>query len=118
MTITLDPEVILNNLIKGLGNRLFFCIITSENGVVIKSYINENEFNKAAIGVNISQLYELAEEITESIGIHHPDFNIIHSDNFYIISIKLVDRIIILLTHDQVNINEVFEIINKSTMPD
>jgi len=118
MAVTLNLEAILNNLIKGLGTKVFFIIITSENGVVIKSYINEDEFNKAAIGVNISQLYELAEEITEEVGIHTPDFNIIHSDNFYIISIKLIDRIIILLTQDQVNINEVFEIINKSTIPD
>ena len=118
MTLSLNPELILNNLIKGLGAKVFFILITSENGVVIKSYINEDEFNKAAIGVNISQLYETAEEVTEEIGIHTPDFNIIHSDNFYIISIKLVDRIIILLTQDQVNINEVFEIINKSTIPD
>jgi len=118
MTVSLNPELILNNLIKGLGTRVFFILITSENGVVMKSYINEDEFNKAAIGVNISQLYEIAEEITEDLGIHTPDFNIIHSDNFYIISIKIMERLIILLTQDQVNINEVFEIINKSTIPD
>ena len=116
MTLTLNPELILNNLIKGLGSKLFFALFTSENGVVIKSYINEDEFNKAAIGVNISQLYETAEEVIEEIGIHTPDFCIIHSDNFYVISIKLVNRIIILLTQDQVDINEVFEIINKSTI--
>ena len=64
------------------------------------------------------KIYEIAEEVTNEIGIHTPDFNIIHSDNFYIISIKIMERIIILLTQDQVNISNVFEIINKSTIPD
>jgi predicted regulator of Ras-like GTPase activity (Roadblock/LC7/MglB family) len=112
----LDLDLILKNLIAGMDKKAYFILITTENGVVMKSYINEDEFNKASISVNISQLYEIAEEVTEEIGIHAPDFNIIHSDNFYIISIKIMERIIILLTQDQVEINKVFEIINKSTM--
>jgi len=118
MTVSLNLDLILKNLIEGLEKQAYFILITSENGVVLKSYINEDEFNKASISVNISQLYEIAEEITDEIGIHKPDFNIIHSDNFYIISIKIMERIIILLTQDQVNISNVFEIINKSTIPD
>jgi len=76
--------------------------------------------NKASISLNISQLYELAEDITEEIGIHDPDFNIIHSANYYIVSIKLLEHIIMLLTEDQVEIrdqveiSQVFEIINKT----
>ena len=101
-----------------MEKQAYFILITTENGVVMKSYINEDEFNKASISVNMAQLYEIAEEVTNEIGIHTPDFNIIHSDNFYIISIKIMERIIILLTQDQVNISNVFEIINKSTMPD
>ncbi|MFX0073121.1 MAG: hypothetical protein ACFFAO_18740, partial [Candidatus Hermodarchaeota archaeon] len=73
--------------------------------------------NKAAISLNISQLYELAEDITEEVGIHSPDFNIIHSDNYYVLSIKILETIIILLTVDQVEISQIFDIINKCTTP-
>ena len=114
MTVLFDSESILNNLIEEFGNSLYFVLITSLNGAVKKSYINEEEFNKAAISLSISQLYELAEETTESIGLHDPDFNIIHSDNYYILTIKLLDRLIILLTVDQIKVEDVFNIINKS----
>ena len=97
-----------------LGTDVFFILITSENGVVIKSYINEDEFNKASISLNVSQLYELAEELSTEIGLHAPDFNIVHSDNYYIISIKILGKIVILLTQDQVEISSVFRIINES----
>ena len=103
-----------NNLIEKFQSSIYFVLITSLNGSVKKSYINEEEFNKAAISLNISQLYELAEETTESIGLHDPDFNIIHSDNYYILTIKLLDRLIILLTVDQIKVDDVFSIINKS----
>jgi hypothetical protein len=82
--------------------------------VVIRSYINEDEFNKASISLNVSQLYELAEETTESIGLHNPDFNIIHSDNYYILSIKILEKLIILLTEDQIKVKDIFNIINQS----
>ncbi|GAH79260.1 unnamed protein product, partial [marine sediment metagenome] len=82
MTLTIDMDAILNNLINDLGPAVYFILISSENGVIKKSYINEEEFNKASISLNISQLYELAEETAESIGLHSPDFNIIHSDNY------------------------------------
>lgn len=117
MTVSIDLVEILNNLIKELGSSVYFIIISTENGVVRNAYINDNEFNKASISLNISQLYELAEELTQEIGIHTPDFNIVHSDNYYIISIKLLEHIIILLTQDQVNVSQVFEIINKTVQP-
>ncbi len=117
MSVSLDLDRVLNDLVNELGSRLFFVLITSENGAVMKSYINEEEFNKSAISLNIAQLYETAEEITESIGIHSPDFNIIHSDNFYIISIKILEKIIILLTEDQVEIKTVSQIINQCVAP-
>jgi predicted regulator of Ras-like GTPase activity (Roadblock/LC7/MglB family) len=100
--------------ITELGSKVYFIIISSENGVVKKAYINENEFNKASISLNVSQLYELAEDITTEIGIHNPDFNIIHSDNYYILSVKILEKIIILLTQDQVELGKIFDIINKS----
>ena len=113
MTVVLDVDILIDNLVSGIGeSKLYFVLITSENGAVIKSYINE-EFNKTAIGLNISQLHELAEEITTEIGVHNPDFNVIHSDNFYILSIKILEKIIILLTEDQVDFSTVFEIINR-----
>ncbi len=112
MTVILNLDLVLDNLVKELGTGVYFIIITSENGAVIKSYINQ-EFNKSSIGLNMSQLYELAEEITSEIGVHNPDFNVIHSDNFYILSIKILEKIIILLTEDQVDFSSVFEIINK-----
>ncbi|MFO8017589.1 MAG: hypothetical protein R6U96_03065 [Promethearchaeia archaeon] len=108
---------LLSNLVNELEGKIFFCLISSENGVVKKSYINEDEFNKAAISLNVSQLYELAEEITDSVGLHNPDFNLIHSDDYYIISVKILKNIIILLTTDQVEMKQVFRIINKSTNP-
>ena len=114
MTVLLDLELILKNLVDKLGSSVYFILISSENGVVIKSYINEEEFNKTAISLNISQLYELAEEVTDSIGLHSPDFNIIHSDNYYILSIKILEKLIILLTLDTIDIAEVFQIINQS----
>jgi len=114
MTVLLDLDLIMNNLIESLGTSVYFILITSKNGAVIKSYINEEEFNKASISLNISQLYELAEETTESIGLHSPDFNIIHSDNYYILSIKILDNIIIMLTVDQIKVKEIFKTINKS----
>lgn len=114
MTVSIDLDEILNNLIKDLGSSAFFIIISSENGVVRKAYINDDEFNKASISLNVSQLYELAEEITGEIGIHNPDFNITHSDNYFIVSIKLLEHLIILLTQDQVEISQIFDIINKT----
>ncbi|MFW9946653.1 MAG: hypothetical protein ACFFDX_07470 [Candidatus Odinarchaeota archaeon] len=117
MTVLIDLDLILKNLISGLGSSVYFILISSENGAVIKSYINEEEFNKASISLNISQLYELAEETAESIGLHNPDFNIIHSDNYYILSIKILEKLIILLTVDQIRVKEVFRIINYSINP-
>ena len=111
--MSLDLDLIMNKLVMELGSKLYFTLIISENGVVIKSYINEDEFNKAAIAVDISQLYELTEEITQLIGLHAPDFNLIHSDNFYILSVKILDKIIIILMEDQTDISEIFRIINN-----
>lgn len=112
MTATLEVDLVLDNLIKELGSGLYFIIITSENGAVIKSYINE-DFNKTSIGLNMSQLYELAEEISTEIGVHTPDFTLIHSDNFYIVSVKILGKIVILLMEDQIAFKSIFEIINK-----
>ena len=117
MTVTLDHDSILENLMDKLGEKIYFIIISSENGVVIKSYINEDEFNKSAISLNISQVYESSEEITDSIGIHKPDFTLIHSDNFYILSMKLLDNIFIILMEDQVDLGLVFQIINSCIIP-
>jgi len=113
MTATLEVDLVIDRLIKEFGQSgLYFVLITSENGVVIKSYISQ-EFNKTSIGLNMSQLYELAEEITSEIGVHNPDFTLIHTDNFYILSVKILEKIIIVLTEDQVNFSSVFGIINK-----
>ena len=109
---SLELDLILENLIKELGSSVFFIIIASENGAVIKSYINE-DFNKTSIGLNMSQLYELGEEISSDIGIHKPDFTVIHSDNFYILSMSVLEKLIILLTEDQVDFKEIFEIVNN-----
>lgn len=112
MTATLETDLVLDNLIKEFGESVYFILITSENGAVIKSHISD-EFNKSSIGLNMSQLYELAEEITSEIGVHSPDFNVIHSDNFYILSIKILGNIIIILVEDQLDFSRIFEIINN-----
>jgi predicted regulator of Ras-like GTPase activity (Roadblock/LC7/MglB family) len=112
MTATLEVDLVLDTLIKELGSGLYFILITSENGAVIKSYINQ-EFNKTSIGLNISQLYELAEEIASEIGVHSPDFTVIHSDNFYVLSVKILNKIVIILMEDQIDFTAIFEIINK-----
>ncbi|MHA2282808.1 MAG: hypothetical protein ACXAC5_18345 [Promethearchaeota archaeon] len=112
MTATLEVDLVLDTLVKELGSGLYFILITSENGAVIKSYINQ-EFNKTSIGLNMSQLYELAEEITTEIGVHTPDFTLIHSDNFYVLSIKILNKIVIILMEDQIDFSNIFEIINK-----
>jgi len=117
MTLTIDLDMILNNLVSELGPSVYFILISSLNGVIMKSYINEDEFNKASISLNISQLYELAEETAEDIGLHSPDFNITHSDNYYIVSIKILEHLVILLTEDQVEVKDVFRIINQSVNP-
>ncbi len=117
MTLTIDLNSILNNLVDEFGPSVYFVLISSLNGVIKKAYINEDEFNKASISLNISQLYELAEETAEDIGLHSPDFNITHSDNYYILSIKILDHLVILLTTDQVEVKDVFKIINQSVIP-
>ena len=117
MSYALDLDLILKNLISKFGSKVYFIVISSENGVIKKSYINEDEFNKASLALNISQLYETAEEIVRDIGLEAPDFNIIHSANYYILSIKIMDNIIILLTEDQIIVKEVFEIINRCASP-
>jgi len=117
MTLTIDLNSILNNLVDEFGPSVYFVLISSLNGVIKKAYINEDEFNKASISLNISQLYELAEETAEDIGIHSPDFNITHSDNYYILSLKILDHLVILLTTDQVEVKDVFKIINQSVTP-
>ncbi|MBY9005354.1 MAG: hypothetical protein KGD63_01195 [Candidatus Lokiarchaeota archaeon] len=112
MSVILDIDLVLKKLLDELGEKVFFIIISSENGLILKSYINNEEFNKTAISLHISQVYESAEEITELIGVHNPDFNLIHSDNFYILSVKILNKIIIVLMEDQTNITEIFHIIN------
>ncbi len=112
MTATLEVDLVLDTLVKELGTGLYFLLITSENGAVIKSYINQ-EFNKTSIGLNMSQLYEIAEEITSEIGVHSPDFTVIHSDNFYVLSIKILNKIVIILMEDQIDFSSIFEMINK-----
>lgn len=112
MTICLDVDLVLDNILRELGTGVYFILITSENGAIIKSYISD-EFNKSSIGLNMSQLYELAEEITNELGIHSPDFNVIHSDNFYILSMKILERIIIILMDDQINFSSIFDVINE-----
>jgi predicted regulator of Ras-like GTPase activity (Roadblock/LC7/MglB family) len=111
MTATLDLNVV-DDLINSLGGSLYFVILASENGVVKRSYINEDEFNKSLIALNIAQMYETAEEIIESIGLQNPDFNMIHTSNFFILSMKILDTIIIVLVEDQVEISRIFSIIN------
>ena len=97
MSASLEVDLVLDSLIKEFGESgLYFVLITSENGAVIKSYINQ-EFNKSSIALNISQLYELAEEVASEIGVHSPDFNLIHASNYYIFSIKFMGKIIITL---------------------
>lgn len=113
MSATLNLDTVLDTLIKELGSGVYFILITSENGAIIKSHISQ-EFNKTSIGLNMSQLYELAEDISSDVGIHSPDFTVIHSDNFYVISVKVLDKIIILLTEDQVSFTKIFKIINNS----
>jgi len=113
MSATLNLDTVLDTLIKELGYGVYFILITSENGAIIKSHISQ-EFNKTSIGLNMSQLYELAEDISSDVGIHSPDFTVIHSDNFYVISVKVLDKIIILLTEDQVSFTKIFKIINNS----
>lgn len=112
MSAILNLDTVLDTLIKELGSGVYFILITSENGATIKSHISQ-EFNKTSIGLNMSQLYELAEDIASDVGIHSPDFTVIHSDNFYVISVKVLDKIIILLTEDQVSFTKIFEIINN-----
>ena len=113
MTATLEVDLVLDTLIKEFGESgLYFILICTENGAVKKSYIDQN-FNKSSIGLNMSQLYELAEEITSEIGVHSPDFNVIHSDNFYILSIKILGNIIITLVEDQLDFSRIFDIINS-----
>lgn len=110
---TLDVDLVLESLIKEFEESgLYFILVTSNNGAIIKSYINQ-EFNKTSIGLNMSQLYELAEEISSEIGVHNPDFNVIHSDNFYILSIKILGKIIITLVEDQLDFSRIFDIINS-----
>ena len=113
MNAILEVDLVLDSLIKEFGESgLYFILICTENGAVIKSYINQ-EFNKTSIGLNMSQLYELAEEISSEIGVHNPDFNVIHSDNFYILSIKILGKIIITLVEDQLDFSRIFDIINS-----
>ncbi|MFW9970703.1 MAG: hypothetical protein ACFFDF_10930 [Candidatus Odinarchaeota archaeon] len=113
MTATLEVDEVLDSLIKEFGESgLYFVIITSENGAVIKSYINQ-EFNKSSIALNMSQLLELAEEITSEIGVHSPDFNLIHASNYYLFSIKFMGKIIITLLDDQLDFSKIFKIINN-----
>jgi predicted regulator of Ras-like GTPase activity (Roadblock/LC7/MglB family) len=112
---SINFDIIIKNLRDNLGSGLYFVIVTSENGAVIKASINEKEFNKASISLMISQMYELAEDITSEMGIHDPNFNVIHSDNFYILSIKILKQIVILLIEDQIEISKIFTIINEGT---
>ena len=62
--------------------------------------------------------YETAEEITDGCGIHSPDFVTVHSDNYFILSIKILEKIIILLTEDQIEVNKALKIINECVTPE
>ncbi len=113
MSVKLDIDLVLKSLLEELGEKVYFIIISSENGLILKCHINNEEFDKSAISLHISQVYESAQEITDLIGIHNPDFNLIHSDNFYILSVKILDKIVMVLIEDQTNITDVFRVINN-----
>ena len=110
--MSLDLNLILQTIIKKFEG-IYFALICTENGVIKKAYINEEEFNASKIGLNISMLYESAEELTTDIGLQKPDFSLIHSQNFYIISIKVMDLLIIILCDDQIQVTDVFTTINE-----
>ena len=116
--MSLDLDAVIQNIIEKFSSRVYFILITTPNGVIVKSYINEEEFNKSSISLNISQLYETAEEITDGCGIHSPDFVTVHSDNYFILSIKILEKIIILLTEDQIEVNNAVKIINECVTPE
>ena len=61
--------------------------------------------------------YESAEELTEEIGIQKPDFNLIHSANFYVLSVKVMEFLIIILCDDQIKVAEIFSAINECITP-
>lgn len=116
--MSLDLDSVIQNIIEKFSSKVYFILITTPNGVIVKSYINEEEFNKSSISLNISQLYETAEEITEGCGIHSPDFVTVHSDNYFILSIKILEKIIILLTEDQIEVKNALKIISDCVTSD
>ncbi len=109
--MSVDLDLIIQNITQKFSG-IYFLLITTENGVVERSYINENEFNPAKIAINMSMTYESSEDITSEIGIEKPDFSLIHSQNFYILSMKILEHLIIILCDDQINVSDIFTTIN------
>lgn len=109
--MSIDLDLIMQRLTQNFTG-IYFILITTENGVVEKSYINEEEFNPSKIAINMSISYESSEDITSELGIEKPDFSLIHSQNFYILSMKILEHLIVILCDDQINISDLFNTIN------
>lgn len=109
---THDFEKLMDDLLNQFNQLIYFILISSVNGVVLHSRINEEEFNKASLCLNFSQFYDISKEITDQIGVQDPDFNLIHSDNYYILTIRILNQIITILSLDTIDINEIFHVIN------
>ncbi len=113
----IDFEVIMDDLLEKFEKFIYFLLISNINGAVLHSRINEEEFNKASLCLEFSQLYDVSKDITEDIGIQSPDFNLVHSDNYYILTIRILNYLLTILSLDTIDINNVFQVINSHIVP-
>ena len=60
-------DAILNNLVKDLGPAVYFILISSENGVIKKSYINEEEFKASMKDEGVKELkrHRIIQEVAK-----------------------------------------------------
>ena len=117
MTPPIDFEAIMDDLLEKCNPLIYFIIVSSINGVVLNSRINEDEFNKASISLDVSQLYDISKDVVDKIGLQQPEFTIIHSDNYYLLSIRILNYLLTILSLDVIDVNTVFQIINDHVAP-
>jgi len=88
-------------------------LISSSTGRVKEQFVNEQEFSAVKIGLNVSMLYNTALEMAQHIGLQAPDYHLIHSQGYYLLTIKINDDLLFAVLQDNVDLNMIFQSVNS-----
>lgn len=104
----------LRDLLNALINidGILVVLICTKSGRVKEDYINEDEFNKSKIGVNVSLLYKSAMEMCELTGVQEPVYNLISSPGYNILLVNIGRYLLFILCQDTTEIEVIYQVTN------